>query len=47
LPANVLPLALSRDGRQLAVSVDEQRVQFWDLANLRAQFRELALDWTE
>ena len=45
LPANVLPLAVSADGRQLAVSVDDQRVQVWDLRELRANFRELGLDW--
>ena len=45
LPPNVIPLALSADGRQLAVSVDDQRVQVWGLAELRAHFRELGLDW--
>lgn len=45
LPPNVLPLALSADGRKLAVSVDDRRVQVWDLADLRAQFRDLGLDW--
>jgi WD40 repeat protein len=45
LPPNVIPLALSADGRQLAVSVDDQRVRVWDLAELRAHFRELGLDW--
>jgi WD40 repeat protein len=45
LPSNVIPLALSSDGRQLAVSVDDQHVQVWDLAELRAHFRELGLDW--
>jgi WD40 repeat protein len=44
-PANVVPLALSSDGRQLAVSVDDQRFQVWDLPKLRAHFRELGLDW--
>jgi WD40 repeat protein len=46
LPANVLPLAVSHDGGRLAVSVDDQRVQIWDMAELRNQFRALALDWT-
>jgi len=45
LPPNMLPLALSHDGKRLAVSVDDQRVQIWDLATLRAQFRDLGLDW--
>lgn len=47
LPTGMLPLALSSDGRQLAVSVDYRRLQVWDLAALRAQFRELRLDWDE
>jgi hypothetical protein len=47
LPAGMLPLAVTRDGRHLAVSIDGQRLQVWDLAALRAQFRELGLDWGE
>jgi WD40 repeat protein len=47
LPASVLPIALSGDGHLLAVSVDDERMQIWDLAKLRARFREVALDWTE
>lgn len=47
LPSNVIPLALSSDGRQLAVSVDDQRVQVWDLGELREHFRKLGLDWEE
>src|SRR5437899_2468234 len=31
LPPGTLPLALSGDGRHLAVSVDLRRVQLWDL----------------
>lgn len=45
LPANVVPMALSSDGCQLAVSVDDQRAQVWDLPKLRAHLRELGLDW--
>jgi len=47
LPSNVIPLALSSDGRQLAASVDDQRVQVWDLGELREHFRKLGLDWEE
>ena len=47
LPAGMLPLALSPDGDRLAVSVDAQRLQVWDLAAVRDQLRELGLDWLE
>jgi WD40 repeat protein len=47
LPTGMLPLAVSSDGRHLAVSVGGQRLQAWDLAALRQQFRELGLDWAE
>ncbi len=46
LPPNVLPLAVSADGRHLAASVDQQRVQVWDLVAVRERLRELGLDWT-
>jgi WD40 repeat protein len=45
LPPNVIPLAVSHDGRHLAVSVDDQRVQIWDLTQLREQLRSMSLDW--
>ena len=47
LPTGMLPLAVSPDGRQLAVGVDMQRLQVWDLAEVRRQLRELGLDWSE
>jgi serine/threonine protein kinase/WD40 repeat protein len=47
LPSGMLPLALSSDGRQLAVSVDLRRVQVWDLAVVRQQLAQLNLDWRE
>lgn len=47
LPAGTLPLALSPDGGRVAMSVDAQRLQVWDLAALREQFRVLGLDWAE
>jgi WD40 repeat protein len=45
LPTGMLPLALSPDGRQLALSVDMRRLQVWDLAALRAELAKLGLDW--
>jgi hypothetical protein len=45
LPSGVLPLAVTRDGRSLAVSVDAQRLQVWDLAEVRKRLRDLGLDW--
>lgn len=47
LPVGMLPLALSADARRLAVSVDAQRLQVWDLHELRAQLRALGLDWPD
>jgi WD40 repeat protein len=47
LPAWTHPLALSRDGRYLAVGVESRRVQLWDLAAVRARFRELGIDWED
>ena len=46
LPTGMLPLAVTRDGRHLAVSIDGQRLQVWDMAALREQFRQLGLDWS-
>jgi WD40 repeat protein len=45
LPVNTLPLALSPDGRQLAVSVDARHMQVWDLTEIRQRLAELGLDW--
>jgi WD40 repeat protein len=45
LPSDVLPLALSPDGRQLAVSVEGRRAQLWDMAALRVELAKLGLDW--
>jgi WD40 repeat protein len=47
LPTGMLPLALSPDGRHLAVSIDTRRLQLWDLAAVRKQLAELVLDWTD
>ena len=45
LPPGTLPLAISPDERQLAVSIDGSQVQIWDLADLRKQLQALGLDW--
>ena len=47
LPAGMLPLAISPDGRQLAVSVEGRRLQVWNLAALRERFHQLGMDWSE
>jgi WD40 repeat protein len=47
LPAGVLPLAVSPDGRQLVVSVDARRVQVWDLGEVKSNLRDLGLEWEE
>lgn len=43
LPTGMLPLAESAEGRQLAVSIDAQRLQLWDLTVLEEQLRALGL----
>ena len=45
LPAGTLPLALTADGRHLAVSVGTSLVQIWDLARTRQRLLELGVDW--
>lgn len=47
LPTGMLPLAISADGRRLAVSVDAHRLQVWELAEVRRELRDLGLDWSE
>jgi hypothetical protein len=47
LPAGTRPLALSSDGRKLAVSVDTSLVQIWDLDRIRNQLHELGVDWAQ
>jgi WD40 repeat protein len=47
LPTGRMPLAVDAAGRQLAVAVDAQRLEVWNLAAVRKQFRELGLDWQE
>jgi WD40 repeat protein/tRNA A-37 threonylcarbamoyl transferase component Bud32 len=43
----VRPLALSPDGHYLAVSVDLDRLQVWDLKELRQHLRESGVDWED
>ena len=47
LPAATLPLTYSPDGRYLAVSVDQRRMQVWDLVEVRSQLRAIGLDWVD
>jgi WD40 repeat protein len=47
LPENTQPMAVSADGRRLAVAVDARRAQVWDLEEVRQRLRDLGLDWTE
>ena len=47
LPVGTYPLAVSPDGRRLAVSVDLRRLQVWDLEEVRQQLAQLGLDWRE
>lgn len=47
LPPGMLPLALSADGRHLAVKVEGRRLLVWDLEEVRRQLRQLGLDWGE
>jgi hypothetical protein len=47
LPAGMLPLALSSDGRFLAVNVDSRKLQVWDVTEVRRQLGSLGLDWVD
>jgi hypothetical protein len=47
LPTGMLPLALSPDGRWLAVSVDSHKLQVWDVPEVRRQLGSLGLDWRD
>jgi len=47
LPTGMLPLAITRDGRHLAMSIYGQRLQVWVLAAVREQFRGLGLNWSD
>jgi hypothetical protein len=45
LPVGTLPLAVSHEGRHLAVSVDSRRLQVWDLVEVKTFLGGLGLDW--
>jgi WD40 repeat protein len=45
LPNGTLPLAVSPNGRQIALSIDMRRLQVWDLVEVRKRLRDLGLDW--
>ena len=45
LPRDLVPLALSPDGKQLAFSVNGQRVQLRDMEAFRLELAKLGLDW--
>ena len=47
LPTGRLPLALDTAGRQLAVAVDAQRLEVWDLEAVHKHFGDLGLNWTD
>ena len=47
LPTGMLPLMLSPDGRQLVVSLDQRRLQLWDLTEVRNQLQQFGLDWQD
>jgi WD40 repeat protein len=47
LPAGMLPLAVSSDGRFLAVNVDSRKLQVWDVTEVRRQLGSLGLDWAD
>lgn len=47
LAAGTLPLALSADGRRLAVSVDARHLEVWDLAEMKSELAKLKLDWEQ
>jgi WD40 repeat protein len=47
LPAEMRPLALSPDARRVVMSVDMERLQVWDLSEIRNQLHTFGLDWAE
>jgi hypothetical protein len=45
LPGGMAPLAVSPEGRHVLIAVDGERLQIWDLVELREGLRELGVDW--
>jgi WD40 repeat protein/predicted Ser/Thr protein kinase len=46
-PPGVVPLAMSQDGRRVVLSVNGDRLQLWDMAEIRKQLRQLKMDWED
>ncbi len=46
LPPGTKPLAVSADGRQVAVSTESRWVQVWQIPEIRNQLRACGLDWS-
>jgi WD40 repeat protein len=47
LPSSASPLAVSSNGRHLALSVEARRLEVWDLVQVRSFLRELGIDWSD
>jgi WD40 repeat protein len=45
LPTGFLPIAISPDGRYLAVSAQSRHLQLWDLEDVQKQLGQRGLDW--
>jgi WD40 repeat protein len=45
LPNGMFPIALSSDGRQLAVSIEGRYMQIWDLNTFQQELAKLGLQW--
>jgi WD40 repeat protein len=45
LPSDIFPVAVSGDGRYLAVSAKSGHLQVLDLTSMREEFRKLGLNW--
>jgi WD40 repeat protein len=45
LPNGMVPLAVSPDGRHVVMAVDGERLQVWELEELRERLRALGVNW--